>query len=173
MDTFRVRETLETLSGQLLFRWNLLRIKISTEEFLFQSRYFCIATTFSEQIHFWTKVLLQKRYFLGTATLWKKLIFQKSYIIPHYLLFLENHFFRSATFSKDLTFHSSYFFRRVTFSQHTFSQETLFYTYTSFPQLHHLCAVKEYILCICKKILFDRRCDEPLSIYSRFVGMTI
>ena len=30
----------------------LFRIKVSTDELLFQSRYFCIASTFSEKLHF-------------------------------------------------------------------------------------------------------------------------
>ena len=44
--------------GQLRFRTSiflvekLFRIKISTEELLFRSRYFCIALTFSEKLHF-------------------------------------------------------------------------------------------------------------------------
>ena len=49
---------IESSSGQLLFgtatflAGELFRIKISTEELLFPSRYFCTASTFSEKLHF-------------------------------------------------------------------------------------------------------------------------
>ena len=130
---------------QLQFWWgNLIRIKISTEELLFKSSYFCNAKTFSEQILF-NKGTSSKKYFLRTdtfqqryffkrntfseqLTFWKKLIFQKTDIrITHYVLFLERHFVRVATLSKDLIFHNSYFFRRATFHNYTFSEEILFH----------------------------------------------
>ena len=88
----------------------LFRIKVHTKELLFWSRYFCTASTFSEELHFR-----------------KKLIFQKSNI-PHYLLFLDSWRFRVASFSKEVTFYSGYLFRRVTFSQHTFSKVLLFHS---------------------------------------------
>ena len=37
---------------QLFFSEKLFRIKISKKELLFQSRYFCTASTFSEKLHF-------------------------------------------------------------------------------------------------------------------------
>ena len=81
---------IESSSWQLLFRTAtilavvLFKIKISTEELLFPSRYFCTGLTFSEKLHFG-----------------KQLIFQKSKIV-HYLLSLESYLSRAASFSKDL-----------------------------------------------------------------------
>ena len=52
--------------GQLLFGTatflaeDLFRIKISTEELLFRSRYFCIASTFPEEQHFGKSYLFRK-----------------------------------------------------------------------------------------------------------------
>ena len=114
---------IKSSSWHLLFRtaiFSLFRIKISKKELLFQSRYFCTVSTFSEKLYFG-----------------KKLIFQKSNI-PHCLLFLESCFFRAPIFSKDGTFCSSYLFRRATFLQHTFSEKLLFHSYASLPQLHFL-----------------------------------
>ena len=104
----------------------------------FWSRYFYIATAFSEQILFQQRyfferatfshgdiilniviVLLLVKYYISIffrkATFWKKLIFQKSNI-PHYLLFLKSHFSIAGTFSEELLF-KIYFFRRGTISQ--------------------------------------------------------
>ena len=38
---------------------------------------------------------------------------------------------------------------------------------------NYMCACVYIHACTKKKILFDRRYDEQLSVYSRFVGMTI
>ena len=117
---------IESSLGQLLFGTaaflakELFRKKISTEELVFRSRYFCTASTISEELHFV-----------------KKRIFQKSNI-PHYPLFLESYLFRAATFSKDVTFYSSYFLRGATYLQHNFLEELLFHSYASFPQLYFL-----------------------------------
>ena len=40
-------------SEQLFYPEELFRIKISKEELIFQSRYFCTVSTFSEKIDFW------------------------------------------------------------------------------------------------------------------------
>ena len=99
----------------------LFGIKVpTTEEAFFQSRYFLIASTISEELHFG-----------------KKHIFQKSNI-PHYPLFRKASFLRADNFWKDILFYSSYLFRRATLLQHTFSEELPFHSYGSFPQLHVL-----------------------------------
>ena len=82
--------------GQLLLAEELFRIKISTEELPFRSRYFCTASNF-----------------IRKATFWKKLIFQKSNI-PHYF-FWRATFLIAATFSEELLFYNiliqkSYYF---------------------------------------------------------------
>ena len=101
---------IESSLGQLLFGTpnfvaeELIRIKISAEELLFQSRYLCTASAFSEELHF------RKRQFL------RKQMFNITY------------FFRAATFIKiryllqllscqKSYFLTTYFFRRVTISQ--------------------------------------------------------
>ena len=88
----------------------LFRIKISTEELLFRSRYLYTASTFSEKLHFGKKLIFRKRN------------------IPHYPL-PENYLLRTAIFSKDVIFYRSYLFRRTT---------SLYHSYASFPQLHLL-----------------------------------
>ena len=82
----------------------MLRIKISTEELVFRTRYFCAASTFQNS-SFSAKLLPHKRHFFKAATFLEKLIFQKSNI-PNHLNFLKSCFFKALTFSKDLTFHS-------------------------------------------------------------------
>ena len=62
-----------TFSGQLDFwRRNLFRIKKSTTELHFQNRYFCIASTFLEQ------VLFQQRYEFKRGTFSEQLLFENS-----------------------------------------------------------------------------------------------
>ena len=96
--------------GQLLFETaifsagELFTKKISIEELLFQSRYFCTASTVSGKL-----------YDRKTNSL-------------YYLLFPESCFFRAATFLKDATFYSIYLFRRAAFLQDTFSEELIFHT---------------------------------------------
>ena len=109
--------------GQLLFgaavflAKELFRIRISTEELLFRSRYFYTTSTFSEELHFGKKLIFQKRNIPD---------FRRATVLD------------SATFSKELTFYRGYLFRGATFLQHTFSEELLFHNYASFPQLHFL-----------------------------------
>ena len=61
-DFFGIRSSL----GKLLFGTaaflgeGLFRIKISTEKLLFRSRYFCTASTFSEELHFEKRLIFQK-----------------------------------------------------------------------------------------------------------------
>ena len=98
----------------------LLRIKISTEELLFRSRYFCTTSTFSEKLHFGKKPFFYENN------------------IPYYPLFLESYFFRVATFSKDVIFHSSYLFRIATFHNILLQKSYYFAATLSFPQLHFL-----------------------------------
>ena len=82
----------------------LFRIKISTEELVFWNRYFCTASTFSEELQ---------------------------YSIPYYQLLLESCLFRRAAFSKEATFYSNYFFRKAIFLQHTFTES--YYFIATFP----------------------------------------
>ena len=77
----------------------LFRIKISTEELVFWSRYFCTASTFSEEL---------------------------KYSIPYYQLLLESCLFRGATFSKEATFYSNYLSRKAMFLQHSFTESYYF-----------------------------------------------
>ena len=50
---FRIGSSLQQLLfGTAIFLEELFRIKISKKELLFQSRYFCTASTFSEKLHF-------------------------------------------------------------------------------------------------------------------------
>ena len=99
--------------GPLLFGTSIFlaeeqfRIKASTEELLFQSRYFSIASTFSRKLLFG-----------------KSQYFRKAYSV---LLFLESYLFRVAMFSKDVAFYSI-IFRRAVFLQHTVSQLRFFST---------------------------------------------
>ena len=109
---------IESSSGQLLFGTatflaeELLRIKISTAELLFPSRYFCTASTFSEKLHFgkkhFRKAIFRITYFFWRATFLERLLFQK--ILPS----------MAAQFSQEPLF-TTYFFRRVTISQLCFA----------------------------------------------------
>ena len=85
-----------TFQNSYLLAEELFRIKISTEELPFRSRYFCTASNF-----------------IRKDTFWKKLIFQKSNI-PHYF-FWRATFLIAATFSEELLFYNiliqkSYYF---------------------------------------------------------------
>ena len=104
------------LSEQLIFLEELFRIRISKNELLFQSRYFCTASTFSQKSYIFEKTDFSENHF------------------PYYLLFLESCLFRATTFSKYATFIGSCLFGRVTFFQHSFSGELLFQSYGSFRQ---------------------------------------
>ena len=86
---------------------------------LCSNKYFRAAT-------FSTKLLLQKRYFLQTAT----------FGISQFLIFHSTYFFWRASFSKYLLFYSRYVYRKAAISQHTFSEEVSFHSYTSIPQLN-------------------------------------
>ena len=89
---------LQLLLGTVFFSKELFTIKISTEELLFRSRYFCTASFISEELHFG-----------------EKRIFQKSNT-PHYLLFLESCLLEELLFQKTLPSIAA-----------TFSEEPLYY----------------------------------------------
>ena len=93
--------------------------KTSTEDLLFQSRFFCTTSTFSKKARFW-----------------KSLLFQKSKI-PIYLLFPGSYLL--LPFSLITTFYSSYIFREellfynIHFQKsHYFTGILLFHSYTSY-----------------------------------------
>ena len=97
----------QLLFGTAIFSEELFRIKISKKELLFQSRYFCTASTFSEKLHF------RITYFFWRAVFLEQLFSQKT-PLPQQLRFEKSYFF------------TTYFFRRVTISQLRFvSTDTL------------------------------------------------
>ena len=76
-----------TFRNNYLFGGGIVWNNVSTEELLFRSRYFCTASTFSEELHFGKKLISQKRN------------------IPHYTFF-----------SGELPFQNGYFFKRLAFT---------------------------------------------------------
>ena len=58
-------------SEQLFFSEELFWIKISKKELLFQSRYFCTASTFSEKLHFGKNWFFRKAIFRITYFFWR------------------------------------------------------------------------------------------------------
>ena len=107
---FRIGSSLlQLLFGTVFFSQDLFRIKISKKELLFQSRYFCTASTFSEKPHFVKKLIFEKinfriTYFFQRAVYLEKLLFQKT--LPSI----------AATFLEELLFYNI-LFRTVTISQ--------------------------------------------------------
>ena len=99
-----------SFSGQPFF-WgtNLFKIKISTEEFLFQSRSFFATSIFSEQL------LFQLSY------LFKETLFQKS-------CFIRKSIGLRIYFLGELLFESSYFLKRATLYYNIFLLRRYFFT---------------------------------------------
>ena len=109
-----------SFSGQPFFwRTNLFKIEISTEKFLFHSRYFYATSICSGQLLFQLSYLFKEALFL------KSCFIRKSIELRIYFL-------------GELLFESGYFFKGTTLLQHIFSQEVLggaslpFHRYTSF-----------------------------------------
>ena len=103
----------------ILLAEELFRIKISTKVLHFQSRYFCTASAFSEELHFRKRSCFGKEIFCITYISWR-------------VIFLEWLIFQK------IFYYSSYRSTRASFTQHTFSEELLFHNYISSPQLHLL-----------------------------------
>ena len=106
----------QLLSEQLFFSEELFRIKTSKKELLFESRYFCTASTFSEKLHFgkswyFRKVIFRIAFFFWRAAFFERLIFQKtlpsiSAALKEELLFYNMLFQKSYYFTGTLPFHS-------------------------------------------------------------------
>ena len=105
----RIRRSL----GQFLFgtatflEEELLRMKMSVEDLLFQSRFFCTESQVF-LLHFG-----------------KRRIFQKSNI-PHYLFFLERHLFRAAIAEKVYFFKRCYLLQQLPFFRSAIFYDMLF-----------------------------------------------
>ena len=99
---------------------DLFRTKISTEALLFQIRYFCTASTISEELHFGKKRIFQKRN------------------IPHYSLFWRATFLERLIFQKTLSsmavkFSEELFFYNILFQKsYHFTATLSFHSYTSY-----------------------------------------
>ena len=133
-------------SEQSLFRRSFW-IKISKKELIFQSRYFCTLSTFSEKIDFSKELIFQKSnvpqykppffgellfqsgQFFKRRYLLQQLPFQKSYF---FLLFQNSHFFAEVIFSEQLFFRSENSTEQPVydnyFSEQLFFSEDLFRT---------------------------------------------
>ena len=114
-------EQVVVLSGRQFFKTatfsedKLTRMKTSTEELLFRSRYFSTHhPTFQNSDTF------------NKATSSKELLFHRS----------QNAAF---TFLGELFTQGSYFLQIATFLQHNFPEEVIFHGFTSFPYLDFLC----------------------------------
>ena len=104
-----------SFSGEPFFwRTNFFKIKLSTEESLFQSRYFYATSICSEQL------LFQLSY------LFKEALFQKS-------CFIRKSIGLRIYFLRDFLFESGYFLKGATLLQHIFSEEV-----RTFLRLHYL-----------------------------------
>ena len=89
------------------------RIQLSSEEVLFQSRYFCTASTFSEEPHFGKCQFFRKAVFCVTCSFWKSTFSQR-------LLFQKKLPSIETTFLQELHFQNSYYFRAtIPFHSHT------------------------------------------------------
>ena len=114
----RIRSYLQQLLfGTAILSRGAVQDKDIKKELIFQSKYFCTVSTFSEKTDF-GKIFQYSAVY--TYTFWRtvfleRLLFQKA--LPSI----------AATFSEELLF-----------LQHTFSQELLFHSYSSVPQSHYL-----------------------------------
>ena len=108
----------------------MFKLKISTEEFLFQSRYFFATSIFSEQLLF------------ELSYLFKETLFQKS-------CFIRKSIGLRIYFLGELLFESSYFLKRATLYYNIFLQRRYFFTA---PLPFHRCtsfsSVISYLTCI-------------------------
>ena len=110
----------QLLFGTAIFSEELFRIKISKKELLFQSRYFCTVSTFSEKLRFgkslfFRKVIFRIAYFFSRDAFLERLLFQK--MVPSI----------AATFLEELLFYNIPFQK-----SYYFTATLLFHSYTSY-----------------------------------------
>ena len=117
---------IESSLGQYLFgtatflEEDLFRMKISTEELLFQSRCFCTAWTFLEEQHFGKSLFFRKTLFRITYSFWGATFLER-------LLFQKTLFSTAVSLSEELLFYNIIFQR-----SYYFTAMLPFYNYTSY-----------------------------------------